>query len=136
MCPQQIGNPRFCYKCVIKNLLKMTFKIKFPTEYQVHNINDDNLDVNIYLPNGEIYFGTLFTIQNIKTLMDNDTRVYFWATNMFIINDLSKGTIRYSISQVLKDENFDQIFSKIGVIGKDLFSYVTSFKEVQDMTGI
>ncbi len=43
----------------------MRFKIIFPTGYQVADIFNDNIDINVVLENGDVFFGTLFTISNL-----------------------------------------------------------------------
>ncbi len=113
----------------------MTFKIIFPAGYIVKDIANDNIDINVILSDGTVYFGTLFTLANIQYLLSETTQVYFWSTNMLIVKDLSKSTIRYSISQVLQDEYFDVIFCKIGIIGEKHHAQYSSFDDVKDMTG-
>jgi len=112
----------------------MVFKIRFPGNYSANDINKGNIDVNIILSDGTIYFGTFFTIANIQELLTNDTRCYFWATDMFIVKDLSRSTIRYSVSQAIQDGYFEDIFCKIGVIGEKKFSFYSDFDSIEDMT--
>ncbi|TJZ61987.1 hypothetical protein FAZ15_05600 [Sphingobacterium olei] len=94
----------------------MDFKILFPAPYQVSDIYDDNLDINIILDDGSVYFGTLFTLANINKLMVGSRDRYFWSTDMLIVEDLSHEGINSSIEAVLSDGYFENVFSKIGTI--------------------
>jgi hypothetical protein len=109
------------------------FKITFPSRYQVIDYNNDNIDVNIILENGKVYFGTLFTLLNIEYLINKSNNVYFWSTNCVIITELKKETIRIAISKIIADDYLGIIFSDIGTIGT-VFPDVRSFSEIVDMT--
>ncbi len=71
----------------------MKFKIVFPVGYNIEDIYNDNLDLNVVLSNDKVYFGTLFTNLNIKYLMEKEGEDFFWAADMLIVSDLSKVTI-------------------------------------------
>ncbi|WP_103905141.1 hypothetical protein [Sphingobacterium lactis] len=101
----------------------MQFKIMFPVPYQVRDIYNDNVDINIVLENGEVYFGTLFTLQNIKDIMESDSGIYFWSTDMLILNDLSQESISNVIKKLLSDGILNQVFSKIGTV-ESVFSHL------------
>ncbi|GAA4142745.1 hypothetical protein GCM10022216_23990 [Sphingobacterium kyonggiense] len=101
----------------------MQFKIMFPAPYQVRDIYNDNLDLNIVLENGEVFFGTLFTLQNIKHLMESDSDIYFWSTDMLILKDLSYESISIVVKKLLNDGILKQVFSKIGTI-ESVFSHL------------
>ncbi len=101
----------------------MLFKIMFPASYQVSDIYNDNLDLNIVLENGEVYFGTLFTLQNIKHLMESNYDIYFWSTDMLILKDLSYESIFIVVEKLLNDGILKQVFSKIGTI-ETIFSHL------------
>jgi len=88
----------------------------FPGGYRVDDIYDDNLDVNIILENGDVYVGSVFTLQNIKTLMSRNGSRYFWSSDMIILEELSLKSINAAIEAVLKDDYFTQAFTKIGLI--------------------
>ncbi|WP_426790740.1 hypothetical protein [Sphingobacterium sp. WOUb80] len=99
----------------------MKFKVRFPAPYQVVNVYNDNLDVNIILENDEVYFGTLFTLTNIDKLMEKNREIYFWSTDMLIVKDLSYQGIHAALDAVLNDGRFNSFFSKIGMV-KDFYS--------------
>ena len=102
------------------------FKIIFPSGYAIQNITNDNIDVNVILSNGSVYFATVFTILNIQSLMTNEEALYFWSMDMIVIKDLAKETIRNAVAKIIEDGYLEYSFSKIGTIdsvypGKELF---------------
>ncbi|WP_293937530.1 hypothetical protein [Sphingobacterium sp. UBA5996] len=109
----------------------MKFKVRFPAPYQVVNIYDDNIDVNIILENDEVYFGTLFTLTNIDKLMEKNREIYFWSTDMLIVKELSRREIYAALQAVLNEGCFNSVFSKIGVV-KDFYSYL-EWKDFSDV---
>jgi hypothetical protein len=94
----------------------MEFKIVFPDGYTITNINNDNIDVNVVLPNGEVYFGTLFTKDNIKYLMDKEGEHYSWATDMLVVKDLSIEKIYKALEELINADYLSQALTKIGDI--------------------
>ncbi len=46
------------------------FNILFPAGYNITEISADNIDVNVLLSNGFFLFCYIFTISNIKNLMN------------------------------------------------------------------
>ncbi len=113
----------------------MNYKIRFPSGYQVSDPLNDNIDLNIFFPNGDVYFGTLVAAGNIPFLMEKNKEIYFWMTDMLIVKDLSRHTMRKAIGQVIEGEFFDKVFSKIGVIGVDVYTEYSSYDEIEDMAG-
>lgn len=110
----------------------MDFKIVFPVGYQVNYIYEDNLDINIILHNEDVFFGTLFTINNIKSISDKSKESFFSSTAMLIVKDLSKKTIYKSISELLANGYLGEVFTKIGTVSS-VFPNSKSFNEVEDM---
>src|SRR5688572_23757080 len=96
----------------------MNFKILSPPGYQVKNILNENIDINVVFENGDVFFATLFTVQNIQTLMVRDKTPYFWATDMIIVEDLDKDTIKKAVGCAIADGYLDSAFTKIGTIEK------------------
>ena len=81
--------------------------------------DNDNVDVQVTFPNGDNFSATLFTLQNIDTLMQRYTKIgecaaglYFWASNMIIVQKLTEQTICEAIDDLLAGAEFTSIFSK------------------------
>ena len=81
--------------------------------------DNDNVDVQVTFPNGESFSAVFFTLQNIDTLMKKYKKtgecadgLYFWASNMMIVQKLTEQTICETIGNLLAEEEFESIFSK------------------------
>lgn len=109
----------------------MKFKIITPIKYQIKNYYNDNLDINVILENKMIFFSTIFTIDNIKMLLEQDNSVFFWADNMVIVKDLKKETIKKFVEEAIEGGNFESIFYKIGNLG-ETEGYPHHFENVTD----
>jgi len=103
------------------------FKILFPAGYNITEITDDNIDVNVILSNGFVYFATFFTISNIKNLMNKD--LYFWSTDMIVVKNLEKETIKKIVLNIIDEELLETSFSKIGTI-KEIYSENENFEGI------
>jgi len=108
------------------------FKISFHLGYDsIKDVNNDNEDINIIFESGDIYSGSIITVENIKLLMEHNDYSYFWLPDIFIIKDLKKDTVRNAINSTIKDDTFEQIFIKIGNI-EDIYGKI-SYSEILDM---
>ncbi len=107
----------------------MNFKIKFPGGYRVSDIENDNLDVNVILPGGEVYFGCLFTLANIRQLMEQEGDHAFWATDMIVVSNLTRQTISKAIQELIDDGYLTQAFTHIGHISR-VYSAYTTYEDV------
>jgi len=111
----------------------MDFKILFPTGHVVNDPFNDNVDVNIILQDRSVYFGSLFTIENVKSFL-NRGDVYFWSVDMVIVRDLYPSTIRESISLMIENEYFQEAFAQIGVLGSEgAYKDVANYDSIIDM---
>lgn len=90
------------------------FKILFPSGYKITDLDNDNIDINVILPDEKVFFGTIFTTQNITNLLSNNEESYFWSINMFITKDLSIDTITCAIDNIIRDGVLSLILSEIG----------------------
>ena len=112
--------------------LGFDFFISFPGGYRISNIMNDNADIYIVLKNNYsiVYSTTVFTLENIKMIMENNDERWFWSNNFFIVKDLSRETIYKSVDEILKDESLDidTIFSKI----KETFFNLVESKEIRE----
>lgn len=109
----------------------MKYKIVFPTEYDIDNYQNDNIDVNIILENNDVYFATLFTLENIIYLMEKESTNYFSADSMVVIKNLSKDNINKIVKEVIEKGDLNSTFSKIGTL-KKVFNTDKTFKELYD----
>jgi hypothetical protein len=95
------------------------FKICFPVPLDCINDElDDNIDAHLVLADGRVYVATLYTIANIQSLMVQDDLLFFLATDMVIVKDLKKSTIRAALEETLRwDEGgIKMTLSYIGTI--------------------
>ena len=81
--------------------------------------DNDNVDVQVTFPNGENFSAVFFTLQNIDTLMKHYKKtgecadgLYFWASDMMIVQKLTEETICETIDNLLISEEFESVFSK------------------------
>lgn len=110
------------------------FKIIFPTGYEGTDSLNDNIDINIILDNGKIYFATFFTINNINDLMRKENIGYFSADSMVIVESLEKENIYYSIKNIILNDDLNNLCSEIGHLksfqdGKYLFTDLPVFSD-------
>lgn len=83
------------------------------------NAHDDNVDVEIKLDNGEVFYATFFTIANIESLFkkNRDTGeckdgLYLWASDMILVEKLSEPVIRNTIDDLIKTGELGMACSK------------------------
>ena len=81
--------------------------------------DNDNVDVEVTFQNGESFSAVFFTLQNIETLMKHYKKtgecadgLYFWASNMVIVQQLSEKIICATIDKLLAEDEFESVFSK------------------------
>ena len=81
--------------------------------------NNDNVDVQVTFPNGESFSAVFFTLQNIDTLMKRCKKtgecangLYFWASDMLIVQELTEQTICATVDNLLAEEEFASGFQK------------------------
>ena len=86
---------------------------------KIRDIYNDNVDVQVNYK-GKNYIATLITLKNIQTLMENHKKSgeslngsYFWASGSFIIRDLKIDTINAVIKEMIKEEEFFDVFEKV-----------------------
>ena len=92
------------------------FKTKFPTGYDIPDPLNDNIDMHVIVPEGKVFFATIFTLRNIQHIMDKLGMAYFSGADMLILNDLMKETIRIAITQIIEADELDTALSEIGSI--------------------
>lgn len=82
------------------------------------NLVNDNVDVEVFLDNGKRYTATFFTIENIISILNKykETKeccngLYFWASDMIIVESLIDKIINKTIQDLIKNEEFHHAFS-------------------------
>lgn len=101
-----------------------------PIGYQDINVDNDNVDLNIIFEDGRVYFVNIFTLTNVKELMEKEYfQYYFWSTDMFIVKDLQIKTIRNAVMKIIEDGYEDNVFCQIGT----LENKYTEFKSFDDI---
>jgi nicotinic acid phosphoribosyltransferase len=83
------------------------------------NPENDNVDVQVTFPNGESFSAVFFTLQNIYTLIQHYNKtgecangLYFWASGMIIVQELTEQSICETIDNLLAEKEFKSVFSK------------------------
>jgi hypothetical protein len=83
-------------------------------------VQNDNLDIEIELSNGDRYWGTFFTIENVESLFKKNLETgecrngtYLWAAHMVIVRRLDQETITRTIEGLLQDQELDHALYKI-----------------------
>lgn len=98
--------------------LKYDFLVLFPGEYRVRNLYNDNTDIYIVFKNdfSKVFVATLFTLENISQIMNNNKECFFWASDMLIVDNLSRETIYSSINRIFNTEyyNVEEVFTLVG----------------------
>lgn len=93
------------------------YKLRFPAGYLGTDVEDDNIDTHVVLEAGQVFFATLFTLKNVESLMKKEEfQLYFWATDMIIVKDLSLETIRQTVDEIIKEEMLSTMFCEIGTV--------------------
>ena len=79
---------------------------------------DDNSDVIVTLHDGKRYIATFFTYENIQTLTqknkltgENLSGSYFWASDMVLIDTITRENIIKVIGHFIETNTFEQIFT-------------------------
>jgi len=81
---------------------------------------DDNVDVEVRFCDGRLYTATFFTLKNLESLFKkNETTgecvggLYFWATEMIIVKRLDLDVMNTTVSNLLRDDEFEAIFTRV-----------------------
>ena len=84
------------------------------------DLTNDNVDVEVIFDNGDRYSATFFTVRNIQFLLDQYKKtgecsygLYFWASDMIIVENISENTIRDTVFDLLHSGEFYTSFSKL-----------------------
>jgi hypothetical protein len=82
--------------------------------------SDGNSDVKVILTDGSNWVATFFTYSNIETLRKKNAEsgeclagVYFWATDLILIDKLTRSRIKEVIDHLIDEEEFETIFVRV-----------------------
>lgn len=82
-----------------------------PSEW---NVKDGNTDVFVRFDDGQEWVATFFTYTNIASLSAKNQRTgeclsgkYFWASDMFLINEISRERIEEVVRHLLEENETD-----------------------------
>ena len=85
------------------------------------NRRNDNVDVEVRFKTGEQYIATFFTLANIVAILERYATsgeckggLYFWASNMIVVKELSEQVIRTTIEDLIDHGELEQAFSRVG----------------------
>jgi hypothetical protein len=109
----------------------MKYKIRFPTGWTDINESNDNIDINVVLENGEVYWGIIFSVQNIEYLMKKEGNSFFSCSSMAIVSELNPQNIHDLITSIVDSGFIEDVFSNIGTIEKQ-FPGLT-FQDIPDV---
>ena len=77
-----------------------------------------NSDVLVIFSNGTAWAAKFFTYRNVATLSENNRRSgkclqggYFWASNMILIDELTRARVEAVVSELLANHEFELVFS-------------------------
>ena len=88
-----------------------------PGEWDPEN---DNTDVCVTFADGSRWIATFFTYSNIGKLVEKYRRTgecnhgkYFWATDMILVDRVSRDRIEEIIQYLIDHEEFENVFSRV-----------------------
>lgn len=80
---------------------------------------DNNVDVEVHFDDGRRYGATLFTLQNLHSLLETYKATgecgggsYFWASQMVIVRSLSPEHISQAIAALIAEGDLDRAFAR------------------------
>lgn len=81
---------------------------------------DDNTDVIITWQDGCRWVASFFSYKNIATITEKNKSTgechagtYFWASNMFLIDLVSRQRIEEVIDHLIRENEFETVFTQI-----------------------
>ena len=94
--------------------------IRIGLPQQEFDHHDDSIDVIVEMENGRVFSATYFTLKNIDTIFRRNNSSgecnhgqYFWASNMIIVESLTKEVVSESISDLVETGEFYNVFAEI-----------------------
>jgi hypothetical protein len=112
--------------------MESKYKIIFPAGYNIYDIYRSNIDINVVTPDGNIYFGTLFTVENVKSLLAENPDKWFWSTDMCIVERLDIKSVVDIVGSIIEDGCLERVFSKIGSLSNK-YSQYSQYSDLPDV---
>lgn len=98
------------------------------SSFQIHilgegarDVANDNVDVEVQLHDGRRFVATFFTLRNLESLFEKNKRsgecrsgTYLWASDMILVEELSKEAIERTVEGLLEDGEFEAAFLLLG----------------------
>lgn len=109
----------------------MNYKIVFMSDYDEIDVLNDNIDVKIVLSSNLVYSATLYTVSNIKELIEKTFPKYFISDDMIIVEDLSSYSINKVIDDILDKDLMHLCMSMIGTVDQ-IFTRATGFDDIKN----
>jgi hypothetical protein len=85
-----------------------------------HNPRNTNTDVLVTLENGTRWGATVFSYENISTLVEKNRNTgeclggrYFWASNMLLLDLVTREEITQVVEHLLETGEFESIFARL-----------------------
>lgn len=82
--------------------------------------DDYNVDIEVVFDSDERYMATLFTVENLKTLMNRhkhsgecNSGTYFWAVDMVIVEQLTLESIQELVRYLIANDELSYTFAQI-----------------------
>lgn len=96
------------------------FKIDILSRGYDINPDNDNVDVEVTLNDGEVFSATFFTLNNLRSLMEKYSRngecangLYIWAADMIIVTRITEEIINASVKDLIDSGEIFSACSRI-----------------------
>jgi hypothetical protein len=110
------------------------FKIHYPIPMIDDSILDFNVDFNLILETGEVFFGFAATPENLRSLLEKKEKSYFWDSDLIILPDLKIETIRTAVAEAIETGHYERMFTFIGNIDTVFDHRQWRFEDIIDPT--
>lgn len=111
----------------------MEYKILFMSPYEEVDESNDNVDIKVALSSNIVYSGTLFTLSNIRYLLEQSDLLCFHAEDMIIVKDLTYFTINESIKNLVEKNLIESYMSMIGTV-KQVFTKANGYHDLKNFS--
>jgi hypothetical protein len=99
-----------------------SYDVKIHTSSLGMDPSNDNVDVEVVFSDGRRFMAAFFTLENIRYLFvknritgENKQGLYFWASDMIIVRELTEEVIVSTIENLITEGDFARVFSSVDV---------------------